>query len=253
MKAKIALMAFGIMFIMMPLAATMSDASTAYPSIFASTVSYGAVFTNENFSIYVNSTYGFNNYTAVLIFSGQNLSGMAPGTTVLSKNQSNPDLVFNITAPSNPGTLSIFVMTSARGSTIMQYRTTVQLTVVSPLKMQATISNPTQFIMYNVTVTFALNGNNVSKIVIPKLVPYSTQVISINSAAISLINKGDNTIQVFASTPGAVVSGDSTFYYGTPPNYTWIYYIAAVVVAFMIFLALSAGRRSIPKSPKWKK
>ena len=59
MKVKIALMAFGIMFIMMPLAATMSDAGTAYPSIFASTVSYGTVFTNENFSIYVNSTYGF--------------------------------------------------------------------------------------------------------------------------------------------------------------------------------------------------
>ena len=88
---------------------------------------------------------------------------------------------------------------------------------------------------------------------IPRLAPYSTQVISIDSAAFSLINKGDNTIQVFASTPGAVVSGDSTFYYGTPPNYTWIYYIAAVVVAFMIFLAVSAGRRSIPKSPKWKK
>jgi hypothetical protein len=252
-KGKAALIALGIMFIMMPIAATVSDAGTVYPSIFSSTVSYGTVYVNENFSIYVNSTYGFNNYTVVLIFSGLNLSGMAPGTTVLSQNQPNPDLVFNITAPSNPGTISILVMTSAHGSTIMQYRTTVQLTVVNPIKMQATISNPTQYYMYNVTVTFAINGNNVSKIVIPKLAPYSSQIVSTYSSAVSVINKGENTISVYASTPGAVVSGDSTFYYGTPSNYTWIYYIAAVVVAFMIFLAVSAGRRSIPKSPKWKK
>jgi len=252
-KGKAALIAIGIMFILLPLSATISDAGNVYPSIFTSTVSYGTVYTNENFSIYVNSTYGFNNYTAVLVFSGLNLSGMAPGTTVLSDNQRNPDLVFNITAPSNPGTLSILVMTSAHGSSLMQYRTTVQLTVVNPIKMQATVSNPTQYYMYNVTVTFAINGNNVSKIVIPSLAPYSTQVVSIQSSAVSLLNKGDNTISVYASTPGALVSGDSTFYYGTPPNYTWIYYIAAVVVAFMIFLAVSAGRRSIPKSPKWKK
>ncbi len=253
MKGKAALIALGILFIMMPIAATISDAGTAYPSFFTSTISYGTVYTGENFSIYVNSTYGFNNYSAVLIFSGMNLSGMAPGTTVLSLNQSNPDIVFNITAPANPGTISILVLTTARGSTVMQYRTTVEFTVVSPIKMQATITNPTQFYMYNVTVTFALNGNNVSRFVIQKLAPYSTQTVSINSSAVSLINKGDNTISVYASTPGAIVSGDSTFYYGTPPNYTWIYYIAVVVVAFMIFLAVSAGRRSIPKSPKWKK
>lgn len=253
MKGKATLIAIGILFILMPLGASISDAGTAYPTIFTSTISYGTVYTNENFSIYVNSTYGFNNYSAVLIFSGMNLSGMAPGTSVLSQNQANPDLVFNMTAPLNPGTISIFVMTSAHGSTVMQYRTTVQLTVVNPIKMKATISNPTQYYMYNVTVTFAINGNNVTKVVIPDLAPYSTKIVSINSSAVSLLSKGQNTISVYASTPGALVSGGSTFYYGTPPNYTWIYYIAAVVVAFMIFLAFSAGRRSIPKSPKWKK
>ncbi len=253
MKFRTTLLALAVVFIMMPIAATMSDAGTAYPSIFSSSVSYGTVYTGESFSIYVNSTYGFDNYTAVLVFSGMNLTGMAPGTSVIAEKSASPDIRFNITAPSNPGTVTILVMTSAVGSTTMDYRTTVQLTVVDPIKMQATISNPTLYYMYNVTVTFALNGNNVSKVVIPKLAPYSSQVVTVNSSAISLISKGENSIQVYTSTPGTVVSGGTTFYYGTPPNYSWIYYIAAVVVAFMIFLAYSAGRRSVPKSPKWKK
>lgn len=254
MKGRAALLALAIMFVMMPVAASVSVAGTAYPTIYSSSVAVGTVYTNESFSIYVNSTYGFNNYTAILVFSGMNLTGMSPGTTVIVQNNSSPDIVFNITAPSNPGVVTILVMTSAMGSKVMEYTTTVQFTVVNPIRMQATVSNPTLYYMYNVTVVFALNGNNVSKIVIPKLAPYSSEVISTNSSAVSLISKGENSIQVYSSTPGTIVSGSTTFYYGAPPNYTWIYYIAAVVVAFMIFLAYSAGRRrSIPKSPKWKK
>jgi hypothetical protein len=44
------------------------------------------------------------------------------------------------------------------------------------------------------------------------------------------------------------------FYYGTVPNYSWIYYVAGVVVVVMVIMAMGAGkRRNIPKKPKWKK
>ncbi|WP_171823320.1 hypothetical protein [Thermogymnomonas acidicola] len=54
---------------------------------------------------------------------------------------------------------------------------------------------------------------------------------------------------------GSTDYATSTFYYGQPPNYDWIYYVVAVVAVVMIVVATS--RRRPPQTPggrpKWKR
>ncbi len=232
-----------------------SSGSTAYPSVFSTSVSYGSVYTGQDFTIWTNSTYGFTNYSVILIVSSNNLTGISPTGSTYVENQSSPYQEFNFTAPSTSQTLFILMQSSAlAGSKVVTYSRSFELQVVNPISMHADVNNPTSVTLYNVTVYFAINGDNITKYTIATLAPYSTYYVEVNTSATYLLNNGRNTLNVYVSTTAAYVSGTSSFYYGTPPNYTWIYYIAAVVVAFMIFLVYASGNRSVARrQPKWKR
>ncbi len=233
-----------------------SGTGPVFPSIFSSTVEYHTVYTGEKFSIYVNSTYGFDNYSALLLFSGNNLTGMSPGTSLNITKDASPYMQFNITAPSCAEDLDVLLETSAQaGSQIVSYSTTFTIQVVDPINLSATISNPTQYTLHNVTVTFAINGVNVSTQVVSSLAPYTSTVVNAKTPDRYLLSNGNNAVTVYVNTPVVTIKGASTtFYYGTPPNYNWIYYVAAAVIAFMIFLVFGASRR-VPqiRRPKWRK
>jgi hypothetical protein len=256
MKRLLFLVAVVAIMLMPAISLAGSGSGSVYPSIFSSTVEYHTVYTGESFSLYVNSTYGFNNYSALLLFSGNNLTGISPGTSLNITKDSSPYMQFNITAPSCAEDLNVLLETSAEaGSNIVSYSTTFTIQVVDPINLSATISNPTQYTLHNVTVTFAINGVNVSTQVISSLAPYASTVVNTKTPDRYLLSNGNNAVNVYVNTPVVTIKGaTSTFYYGTPPNYTWIYYVAAVVIAFMLFLVFGASRR-VPqiRRPKWRK
>lgn len=256
MKAKLLLL-LGTLFLAV-LPASALAGGPPYPTVFTTQVSAPQVYTNENFTIYANSTYGFNNYSTVLIFSGLNLSGMS-NTYFDQQNRSSPNAAFYITAPSMPQTLKILLLSAGIGNgTRISYSKTFSLTVVSPVVMNATIQNPTGAALNNVTVTFSLNNNNVTTMTISQIAPYSSKTISAKTPFTYLLHNGVNTETIYVNNTALTVNGQKatysySFYYGPHPNYTWIYYIAAVVVVFMVFLVFSAGRRMPARRPKWKK
>lgn len=235
-----------------------SLAGPPYPTVFSTQASYPEVYTNENYTIYLNSTYGFDTYNSILIFSGENLSGMS-NTFTLQSNSSKPDTVVYVTAPSTPQTITVFLESYGIGNgTFRSYRSTFSIQVVSPIVMNATITNPSASTMNNVTVTFAINGNNVSTLKIATILPYQSKTVSTKVPYIYLLNRGTNTETVYVSNPEASINGRGSeysipFHYGPNPNYFWIYYVAAVVVVFMLFLVISSGRRLPARRPKWKK
>ena len=256
MKKLLVLIAIATLILMPAVSLAAPDSSAVYPTIFSSTIQSHTVYTGESFSVYVNSTYGFDNYSALLLFSGNNLTGMSPGSSMNITNDRSPYMQFNITAPSCAEVLSVFLETSAHaGSTIVSYRTTFTIQVVDPINLTATVKNPTPYTLHNVTVTFAINGVNVSTEVISSLAPYASTVVNAKSPDRYLLSYGSNRIGVYVNTPVVTVKSTTTsFYYGTPPNYTWIYYVAAVVIVFMLFLVFGASRR-VPqlRRPKWRK
>lgn len=245
-----------VLFLMIVPAAAVADAP--YPTVFSSQVSLPSVYTGQSFPIYVNSTYGFYTYTTMLIFSGENLSGMI-NTFYEAPVGGNPDAVFNITAPSNPQTLTVLLLSTGGGNgTLLRYSKTFTIQVVSPIILNATVYNPTSSVMKNVTVTFGINNNNITTVIIPSIPAYGSQNVTTKSSYLFLLNRGKNTEQIYLNSPTATVNGlkgyyTHDFWYGPVPNYNWIFYIAAVVVVFMLFLVYSAGRRMPARRPKWRK
>ena len=84
--------------------------------------------------------------------------------------------------------------------------------------------------------------------------PHKIHDNALSAARISLI---DDRYDISRTTnnPVITIAGKSTvtFYYGHKPNYDWIYYIAAVAVAFAVFLVVASSKRNTVKVPKWKR
>ncbi len=240
--------------------ATYTAAGKAYPSVFNAVVQYRSVaYTGENVTVYVNGTYGFENYNLTVYFAGNNLTGFRPTNTYHNYSVNNPYFSFNITAPTTPQMVYMYVVLSATdGSGTVKFSSMYPLKVVSPMILHATVSNPSSVPVYNTHINFFIDGISVASRVVPYIAPHGKVVVSVTLALTVKLSSGEHTLTVSVNSAALMVNGavsqyTSKFYYGTPPNYTWIYYIAAAVIAFMAFMAFAAGKKRTPGMPKWKR
>ncbi|MCL4314288.1 MAG: hypothetical protein M1454_00970 [Candidatus Thermoplasmatota archaeon] len=242
--------------VMVPLVTSTSQA--AYPPVFSATISAPQqVYEGEAFTVFMNATYGFPSYTGVMYIYGYNLSGLGTSSTKYFPD-SGYSMSDNLTAPMYQQTLGLVgIVWVYEGSTVLKYKTDYSIQVVQPLFLNVTISDSSQAPLHNITVNFTLNGVLVGSKEVQNLSPYSSQSASLAIPS-TILRNGENTLLVTVGNPSVSVNGGSSyqtsFYYGTPPNYSWIFYVAAAVIAFMALLVFSAGkRRARPKKPKWKK
>ncbi len=241
------------------------SSSGPYPAIFSASVNYrSSVITNQNIHVYVNATYGFSNYNLTVYFAGENMTGFQPTDSFHQFSASSPYFIFNITAPSTPQTVFMhIVVTASNGTGTLTYSTQNEITVYSPIVLYAAVTNSGPVPLYNLTLQFFIDGSQRSTVTIPVIASHRTVKVNTTVVPVPALSKGKHTVTVKVSgnNPLVLINGEqatsysSSFYYGTPPNYTWIYYIAAAVVVFMAFLVFASGRRAPAGAmrPKWRK
>jgi hypothetical protein len=254
---KIAPIILVALLMIVPAFALVSSASS--PVVDIVHVSYPSnVYVGQTFTVYVNNSAGFTNYSTVVYFAGENLTGFSPTNTFENFGVKNTDTSFNVTAPAQAQTIYMFVKTSAMyGNRYENFSQTFDVNVYNTVSLNAAVSNSNSFAVDNVLVTFELNGN-----------VYGTQTVNLSAGSSQtvslklfnyLLSDGKYTLTVTVSNPMIKVNGNAgssttTFYVGSPPNYDWIYYVAIAVFLFMAFIVFASGRRpNRPSKPKWKK
>ncbi len=213
----------------------------------------------QNITLFANLTYGFTNYSLTIFISGYNLSGLGPQPYYHFYNATAGNFNQSIVMPNSNGTVTIFAEAQASGTNgYVNATASVSIQVMYPMTLNALISNPSGIPIRNTTVNFEIDGVSLGTKVVAKIAPYSSTQVSIEVIPPQL-STGTHTLSIIVNNPSAKVDGQtsysSQFYYGTPPDFTWIYYVAAAVVAFMAFMVLIAGSRprNLPRKPKWKK
>ena len=217
------------------------------------------VTTNQNFTVYVNDTNGFSNYTVTVYLSGENLTGASPSFSYHNFQASNPDFRVSLKAPNVAQILYINIISGANfGSKYVTSQQSFNVHVIEPIHFYAVVRNTGSSGIHNLTVDFSVDNQFVGSTV-ATFVPAGASV-TVNFTYVNpYLTNGEHTLTVSVNNRAISVDGSAAvytthFYYGKPPNYNWIYYVAAIVIAFMIFLAMTAGRRSsVPNRPKWKK
>lgn len=241
--------------------ASPTQSSGVYPSIFSAEVNHPPVaYTGQNITVYVNLTYGFQNYNLSVYFAGQNLTGMSPINTYHQYSANKSYFKFSLVMPSTPQMLILLVAASATaGSYNVTYTGQSQISVKTPLVLHAEVINPTLVPIRDAKLLFLIDGNLVSTKTVSIIPARGSVNVNVSLVLAAPLSKGKHTITVEINSSVALINNagstySSAFYYGTPPSYTWIYYVAAVVVAFMALMVFASGRRR-PASggPKWRK
>ena len=242
--------------------------STAYnyvPTFGQSVVTPSFSFVGQNFTVYVNDTGGFANYSMTAYIAGENLTGLSPTSTIHNFQANKPDFSFNVTSPNISQTLYISITSGAQyGSSSVKTTHTFQVNIVNPIVFHAVVLNTGVSTVRNLTVDFYLDSstNPVGNVTVKSIAPNQAMTVNFTYPLnpVKYLGNGEHTLKVTSTSPLITINGQqgssiSNFYYGTPPNYNWIFYVAAIVVVFMVFLALSAGRRTRPgmRTPKWRK
>ena len=236
----------------------LSAANTIPP--FYSDISVPAYVTaGENFTVYVNDSLGFSNYTVTLYISGENMTGATPTSSYHNLQSTNPDFKVSIVAPGATQTLSITIVSGGNYSGTYAYKSySYQINVIQAIKLYATLDNTGSVALHNVTVNFSVDGNLVGSSVASLINPGQSYTVNLTYVN-PYLTKGEHTLTISVQSNAVTINGATStytthFYYGKPPNYNWIFYVVAAVVIFMIFLVFSAGRRSsAPSRPKWRK
>ncbi len=257
MNHKISLVAFCISIMVMSIPLAFAEPSHAANGSFNVSVSHPSnVYKTERFQIFFNESAGFTNYTATVYVASEYDIGLTTGGNSHGISKSG-FFEFNITAP-DAANQSIYVTiyaTATYGSVIVSKTINFAIPVYEPITLNAYITNTESTTYSNMSVQFILNGALISTKVI-SLGPGQSRDITVTESS-SLLNNGVNTLQVKIVNgtlfTGVKSSYVSTFYYGSPPNYDWIYYIAGGVVVFMAFLVLASGKRKTATGqPKWR-
>ncbi|MHB1440258.1 MAG: hypothetical protein ACYCSO_05905 [Cuniculiplasma sp.] len=216
-----------------------------------------SVYEGQHFSIFINATKGYSNYTATLYLGAEYDKGMSPLNST-REHSTKGSFQFRITAPEadNQSIYGSVYLTANFEGTPVNYSLNFNIQVYAPIELYAEIYNSNYVPYYNVSVEFVLNGVGIGTKTIAKLDPYSKDKINITIQSSEIDPGKVNTISVKVLNSkvysGVSAQYSSRFFYGKPPNYNWIYYISGVVVIFMAFLVLSSGRGRGTKQPKWR-
>lgn len=240
---------------------TSASAGNVYPSLFTAQIDHPAVaYTGQNITVYVNLSYGYENYNLTVYFAGENLTGFEPTDTFHQYAVNNSYFKFFLVMPNTPQTLSLLVVASATAGTgnNVSYTGKSQITVSAPLVLHAILKNPSSVPIRNAKLSFLIDGSVVSTKIVPLIPAKGTVNVNVSLVLTTPLSKGEHTVTVTVDSSVLLVNSagssySSTFYYGTPPNFTWIYYVAIGVVLFMAFMVFASGRRRPTTGPKWKR
>ncbi len=201
----------------------------------------------------------FDGYGYHLFLTGENMSG---GTTneLTGFSYTTNTFKVNVTFPSKTGVYYIYVMGigevngSIEKSTAITY---LKVNVVKSIPIELKVKNTAPYEIKNVTVTFFLNGKLVGNSTIGSISPNSTA--NVTYYYIGTLENGVNVINARLNSNVVKFSTGSNittlyFYYGKPPDYTWLWYLLAGIVIFTVAIIYmySAGKKR-PGAPKWKK
>lgn len=222
------------------------------------TPSHTYEYTGESYHIFVNSTKGYSNYSAVMYLSANDVTGLSPSAAKAIKS-STGYFEFNITAPSvaNQTVYGLICVKATYKGTPVSASSSFTSAIYDPITLYASIMNTASVAYSNIPVGFYVNGGKALGIVdVKEIAANSRKTVNITIPA-NLVSQGKNTLEV-SVVPGSAqaYSGISkyteTFYYGHPPNYSWFYYIVAIVVIFMVFLTVTSATGRRTKQPKWR-
>lgn len=219
-------------------------------------------FVNQNFTVYVNETFGFSNYTLTAYIGGDNFTGSSQQSSLHYFQATSPDFKFNITAPGISQKIYIRVVAAAEyKSASVTNSQSYTVTISQPIVFHAQIVNKGIATVNNLTVNFYLDNAQFASghVTVASIAP--NQVVDVNfTYPFESLTNGEHSLTVTTTSSVINVNGNtgsstSHFYYGTPPNYTWIYYVAIVVIIVMAFFVFSAGRRPAAgmRPPKWRR
>ncbi|MGB9814366.1 MAG: hypothetical protein ACPLVI_00240 [Thermoplasmata archaeon] len=201
----------------------------------------------------------FDGYGYHLFLTGSNMSG---GTTEELTGLSYTTNTFkvNITFPSRPETVYIYVMGigivngSPEKTTSINY---IQVNVVKSVPITLTLKNTEPYEIKNISISFFLNGRFIGTSNVSSMGPNSTVNVTYNY--IGTFENGVNVLSARLNTNLVKFSSGSNcttlyFYYGTPPNYDWLWYLLAGITLFTLAIIYfySSGKKR-PGAPKWKK
>ncbi len=218
------------------------------------------VYENETFYLNVTEfTSGYHNYSLSAYLGAENDTGLSP--LFYYGHSKTGNFSIPVTAPSEIENIHGFINATAvnsTGSTVSSVSSISLINVSAPVIFNSTIKNTDPVPITNITVTYTISHGTSSVVAgishINEIKSNSTYKDNITVPA-SLVYKGKDTLTVTTNNPVITIAGKSTttFYYGQSPNYDWVYYIAAVAVAFSVFLIVASGRRNTVKVPKWKR
>lgn len=260
---KISLIAvISILFLSSFAAVGLSSGYTYVPPFSQTSALPSYAFVNQNFTVYVNETFGFTNYSLTVYIGGENLTGSSQQSSLYYTHATDPDFSFNITSPALTQKLYVKVIAAAlyNGASVIS-SASYTVSITEPIVFHAQIQNEGVSTVHNLTIDFYLDNAQFPSgtVTVASIAP--SQIIDVNlTYPHESISTGEHTITVTAPTSVIQVNGNagsstSKFYYGTPPNYSWIYYVAAIVVVVMVLFAMSAGRRPTAgmRAPKWRR
>lgn len=236
--------------------------SQAANATFGATLSYpGTVYSLEYFHLNVTETPGYSNYSATVYAAAQNVTNMKPITADQKVSAKNGTFEFSLIAPTYaPQTMYVYIQESAEYKGVqVQHSQEIQIKVVSPIVFHAQLSDSLPVPIYNLTVLFYLDGQQVGSKFVSSLTPNDTVMVNLTLPS-NLVSQGTHTLEITVSNASVFIDSSkqsytTTFYYGTPPNYNWIYYVSIGAAVFMAFLFFVATRRKkgMGYVPKWKR
>ncbi len=215
-------------------------------------------YTGESYHIFVNSTQGYSNYSAIMYLSANDVKGMTPSSAV-AKKSSIGYFEFNLTAPSiaNQTVYGLICVKATYNGTPVSTSASFNSNIYDPVTLYGSVTNTGSVEYHNVPVGFYINGGKALGTITVKTLPADTTKVVNLTIPSNLVSAGENTLEVAVvvnSTQSYSGIGKYTenFYYGHPPNYSWFYYIVAIVVIFMVFLTVTSATGRRTKQPKWR-
>jgi len=134
-----------------------------------------------------------------------------------------------------------YIETANFSSSSVRSENSLSVQILTPIIFHATLRNSGNAPIYNVNVEFILNSVEVGNETVHEIAPKSSVIVNYTYSSSTYLNgkvvlnviQGENTLNVtVANTQVTLPDGHNyyvtKFYYGTVPNYSWIYYVAGV-------------------------
>ncbi|MEM0134248.1 MAG: hypothetical protein QXU18_03355, partial [Thermoplasmatales archaeon] len=191
---------------------------------------------NSSFNYTVNVQQIFSNYSVDMIVSGYNLTGATPISpsyligTVSGVNS------FTIKAPSVATTMFLLfqVIGNMTNHAKYYYNITTKVSVKQFTTLKTSISNPSQFSLSAINVSFKVNGKYVGSEIV-NISKNSTQNVTYNWVS-GLLPTGVYTVSVYVNNSLVKLSNGNSYTFQIQSGNPYVVYIYIGIIAFFAII-----------------